>query len=254
MSWGVWKIHNNKSRKKNTKKGNKDQVINTRIRTTIKEQIRTKYSEDTWSKDKYDPIKQYQNKTSKLSNEIFRDKRPDLENGQKMMMRMIHGALPTYEKINRLIIAEQHNSNGKSNYYTNKYEKSANDGMCPCCREQEETVKHLFHECTDDIISEMRTKLPRQINKAICKHVEDVYVSTNFIKPQTQNAKWDSYLATMGLIPNDTAKEILDQLEDGQKGLLKRIIADISNNIMDINIEIWKYRCKLLFRNREEVT
>jgi hypothetical protein len=100
----------------------------------------------------------------------------------------------------------------------------------------------------------MRTRLPRQINRAIAKHVEDVWVNTNFIKPTPQKIKCDSYLANLGLIPAKTTKEILDQLEDGQKNLLKRIVADISNNIMEINLEIWKYRCKILFSNREEVT
>jgi hypothetical protein len=126
--------------------------------------------------------------------------------------------------------------------------------MCPCCEEEEETVKHLFVECNNESIIEMRTRLPRQINRAIAKYVEDVWVNTNFIKPTPQKIKWNSYLANLGLIPAKTTKEILDQLEDGQKNLLKRIVADISNNIMKINLEIWKYRCKILFSNREEVT
>jgi hypothetical protein len=46
--------------------------------------------------------------------------------------------------------------------------------MCPCCGEEKETIKHLFVECNNENIIEMRTKLPRQINKAIAKHVEDV--------------------------------------------------------------------------------
>jgi hypothetical protein len=64
---------------------------------------------------------------------------------------------------------------------------------------------------------EMRTRLPRQINRAIAKHVEDVWVNTNFIKPTPQKIKWDSYLANLGLISTKTTKEILDQLEDSQK-------------------------------------
>jgi hypothetical protein len=126
--------------------------------------------------------------------------------------------------------------------------------MCPCCGEEKETVKHLFVECNNKSITEMRTKLPRQINRAIAKHVEDVWVNTNFIKPIPQKIRWNSYLANLGLIPTKTIKEILDQLEDGQKNLLKRIVANIFNNIMEINLEIWKYRCKILFSSREEVT
>jgi hypothetical protein len=75
-------------------------VINTRIRTIIKEQIRTQFSSNVYDKERYDIIKQYKEETSKLSDEIFRDKRSELENGRKMMSRMIHGLLPTCEKIN----------------------------------------------------------------------------------------------------------------------------------------------------------
>jgi hypothetical protein len=46
-----------------------------------------------YDKERYDIIKQYKEETSKLSDEIFRDKRPELENGRKMMSRMIHGSL-----------------------------------------------------------------------------------------------------------------------------------------------------------------
>jgi hypothetical protein len=126
--------------------------------------------------------------------------------------------------------------------------------MCPCCGEKEEIVKHLFVECNNENIIEMRTRLSRQINRAIAKHVEDVWVNTNIIKPTPQKIKWDSYLANLELIPAKTINEILDQLEDDQKNLLKKIVADISNNIIEINLEIWKYRYKILFSNREEVT
>ena len=69
------------TKKKTTKKGSKDQVINTRIRTTIKKQIRTQFSSNVFDKKRYDIIKQYKEETSKLSDEIFRDKRLELENG-----------------------------------------------------------------------------------------------------------------------------------------------------------------------------
>jgi hypothetical protein len=171
-----------------------------------------------------------------------------------MMSRMIHGLLPTCEKITRLIEVEQRNEKRYKDYFLDKYGKSANKGMCPCCEEEKETVKYLFVECNNENIIEIRTKLPKQINRAIAKHVEDVWVNTNFIKPTPQKIKWDSYLANLGLISTKTTKEISDQLEDGQKNLLKKIVADISNNIMEINLEIWKYRCKILFSSREEVT
>jgi hypothetical protein len=39
------------TKKKSIKKGNKDQVINTRIRTTIKEQIRIQFSSNIFDKE-----------------------------------------------------------------------------------------------------------------------------------------------------------------------------------------------------------
>jgi hypothetical protein len=47
-----------------------------------------------------------------------------------------------------------------------------------------------------------------------------------------------SHLANLELIPTKTIKKISNQLEDGQKNLLKRIVTNISNNIMKINLEI----------------
>jgi hypothetical protein len=47
---------------------------------------------------------------------------------------------------------------------------------------EKKTVKHLFVECNNESIMEMRTRLLRQINTAIAKHVEDVWINTNFIK------------------------------------------------------------------------
>ena len=68
------------------------------------------------------------------------------------------------------------------------------------------------------------------------------------------NPKWDNYLASLGLIPNTTVTEIQELLEDEQKYKLKTIIADIANNIMDTNIDIWKHRCKILYSNWQAVT
>jgi hypothetical protein len=106
-----------------------------------------------------------------------------------MMSRMIHGSLPTCAKINRLIEVEQRNKKRYKDYFLDKYGKSANEGMCSCCRKEEELIKHLFVKCNNESIIEMRTRLPRQINRAIVKHVEDVWVNTNFIKPTPQKIK-----------------------------------------------------------------
>ena len=51
----------------------------------------------------------------------------------------------------------------------------------------------------------------------------------------------------MGLIPHYVIQQIYNSLEDEQKHNIKFIATDISHKIMEKNIEIWKYRCKLLY-------
>jgi hypothetical protein len=62
------------------------------------------------------------------------------------------------KKINRLIEVEQRNEKRYKDYFLDKYRKSANEGMCPCCGEEEETVKHLFVECNNESIIEMSVR------------------------------------------------------------------------------------------------
>ena len=170
-----------------------------------------------------------------------------------MMMRMIHGTLPTCEKINRLVEVEKlSNNNG---YYQTKYQKHTNEGLCPCCGQAEETVKHLFFECENNQIEEIREQLKSQVKKAVKHYLPDSKISTKFIGTQyNNNPEWDNYLASLGLIPNTTVKEIQELLEDEQKHKLKTIIADIAKNIMDTNIDIWKHRCKILYGNWQAIT
>ena len=158
----VTKYHNKyilkSTRKKNTAKGNTNTIINTRIRSSIKEMIRNKNTEEIIKKEKYNIIRE-NTSISGLSSEIFRDKNPSREDGRKMMMRMIHGTLPTCEKINRLVEVEKlSNNNG---YYQTKYQKHTNEGLCPCCGQAEETVKHLFFECENNQIEEISRRSQR---------------------------------------------------------------------------------------------
>jgi hypothetical protein len=73
-----------------------------------------------------------------------------------------------------LIEVEQRNEKRYKDLFLEKYRKSANEGMCPCCGEEEETVKYLFVEYNNKSIMKMRIRLSRQINRAITKHVEDI--------------------------------------------------------------------------------
>ena len=65
------------------------------------------------------------------------------------------------------------------------------------------------------------------------------------------NDNWDFVLGNMGIIPKTVEKYIYDLLDEDNKGKLKYVMSDISNAIMEQNIEIWKYRCKMLYANRE---
>ena len=234
-------------------------LINTRIRTTIKETIRNELITKQWKKPKYDDIKTLESQISKQSTQILRDKHPQREQSRIMMMRMIHDTLPLCGKINKLVEKEkQQNTRARAttDLYISRYDKIKNNGLCPCCNTEEETVRHLFFECEHRKIIEIREQLEHQVNKAVKLHVADVRISANFVGTQTANnkPKWDNYLGSLGLIPNYIIKDLKDQLEEKDLPKLKYIIADISKLIMEINHEIWKYRCKLLYSNRQGVT
>ena len=83
-----------------------------------------------------------------------------------------------------------------------------------------------------------------------------MYITTDFVGTNTINNKpnWDNYLASLGLIPNKTVQELKRKLNEEQLPSLKYIIADMSNFIMETNIEIWKFRCKCLYSDWQEIT
>jgi hypothetical protein len=72
---------------------------------------------------------------------------------------MIHGSLSICKKINQLIEVEQRNEKRYKDYFLDKYRKSANKGICLYCSKEKEIVKHLFVECNNKSIIEMRTRL-----------------------------------------------------------------------------------------------
>lgn len=243
------------TRKKKQKKNQIPEIINTRIRPEIKRIIKEKDIKTTMSKPKYDSLHKHKEQISSLSDEILKNKQYEKEPARKMMVRMVHGTLPTCEKLNRLVKKEQKNtSENNKYYYTNKYGTKTNDGMCPCCGEDEETTRHLFFECENQTITELREQLGYKVNAAIALHVEKVSISTKFIGTDDKVNNWDNYLSTLGLIPNTAIKELKEQLTDEQAKYIKYIAAEISNKIMEVNIEIWKYRCKVLYSTRQEVT
>ena len=77
-----------------------------------------------------------------------------------------------------------------------------------------------------------------------------------FVNTRQTNTKspWDNYLITMSLILNKAVTELKNALNEEQKPKLKRILAEMSHKIMQINIEIWKYRCKRLYSEHQEIT
>jgi hypothetical protein len=50
---------------------------------------------------------------------------------------MICGSLPTCKQINQLMEIEQRNEKRYKDYFLDKYERSANEGMCLCCGEKD---------------------------------------------------------------------------------------------------------------------
>ena len=173
------------------------------------------------------------------------------------MVRLMHGALPTCEKMDRLVKAEQENSN----YYKEKYGYHANEGMCPCCGKEIETNKHLFIECENAQVTNIRYKLNKGIIDIVkeisgdtpvdCSKIDFVY--TNYKQDKNIN-KWDRELGNYDLIPHYTVKYIYSLLDEEHKNQLKKTIINISAKIMEINLEIWKYRCRVLYSGNAAIT
>ena len=241
------------TRKKKTKKIPQPQfIINSRIRNTIKDIIRKDFSDKVFDKNKYKIFEENKEHISGLSTDLLRDKTPDREHGRKMMMRMIHGTLPTCEKLDRLVYTNK--TTGQTNeFYAKKYLKYTNNGMCPCCNAEKETIQHLFYNCENNILTELREDFKYQPNRALSLHLSKVYISGDFVNTSLENNKedWDIYLGILGIIPTKTIKNIKKLLNDETKHKLHWIISDISRCIMEINIKIWQHRCKLLYGNLE---
>ena len=240
-------------KKKKTKKNmHKPDIINTRVRKTIKEIIREEYNNTIMKKEKYDTIKKYSSKTSKHSTQIIRTKMYTYENERKMMVRMIHDSLPICEKINRIVKKEK-GSRYNNDFYSNKYEKYTNNGICPCCNKEIETVEHLFAHCDNEEVKQMRHLIHANIYDVMKKKLGPGTPppKTFFYDKNNQNNKPNDsrnlLLGNLGIIPTETEKYIEELLDEDNKGKLKYILCDISQAIMTQNIEIWKYRCKKLY-------
>ena len=210
--------------------------------------MRKDYSESVLKKEKYDLIKKYEGKTSKHSTAIIRTKQYGYEEEKKLMIRMIHGSIPTCEKINRIVNSEKDSHYG-STFYQDKYSKYTNEGLCPCCNEQPETVKHLFVECQNEQVCRQRGKLHRKVQLTILNRndeadtIDDFYY-TNQNQDEQPNESWDNYLGNMGLIPKSTEEWLATQVESH---VVPYLAQDIARAIMEVNKKIWKYRCKQLY-------
>jgi len=247
------KYHNNyiivTNRKKNLKK-HPNTVINTRVRSSIKNVIRNEHAKTVFNKKiKYDQLKENKENINKLSTSLIRSIDHVFDTTKRFMIRMIHGALPTCSKMKRLVDSEL-TKIGRS-YYTEKYGNVTNGGMCPCCRLCEETQHHLFTECTNETIATIREQIPGEVGSVVAQRGDKVRCSTDFIQCDWNEnktpKKWNKDLGNMGLIPHYIIQQIYDSLEDEQKHNIRFIATDISHKIMEKNIEIWKYRCKLLY-------
>ena len=100
----------------------------------------------------------------------------------------------------------------------------------------------------------MRKKILKSIYEVVKSTVSQTAVDTSEIdfvytkvKKSKDIKKWDRELGNYELIPHHTVKYIDSLFEEDEKNQLKRIITRISVKIMEINLEIWKYRCKILY-------
>ena len=79
------------------------------------------------------------------------------------MVRLLHGALPTCEKMDRLVKSERENSV----YYKEKYRYHANEGQCSYCGKKMEITRYLFVECNYEHIKNLRKKILKSIYEVV---------------------------------------------------------------------------------------
>jgi hypothetical protein len=85
-----------------------------------------------------------------------------------------------------------------------------NNRMCLCCGETKETIRHLFTECENETIQNIRSELKEQVNWAISRSVDKISIRPTFVgdNPNQDINKWDNYLGSLDLIPKDVEKEL----------------------------------------------
>ena len=64
--------------------------------------------------------------------------------------------------------------------------------------------------------------------------------------------EWDLFLGNLGIFPQKVEKYITELLDEDNKGKLKYIMSDLTQVIIEQNIEIWEYRCKRLYANEND--
>ena len=168
---------------------------------------------------------------------------------------MIHSSLPTCEKMERLVTKEKKYIKyiDGDGFFSKRCEKYTNDGYCPCCNQDYETVEHLFAHCENEDIKELRNTIQYNIYEVMDRRLGSgtpnptTFFYDNKNQDKQPNDNWDLFLGNMGIIPKTVEKEIDDQLDEDNKHKLKYIMSDLSEAIMKQNIEIWKHRCKLLY-------
>ena len=79
------------------------------------------------------------------------------------MVRLLHGALPTCENMDRLVKTKSENSV----YYKEKQGFHASEGQCSCYGKETETTRHLFIECDHEQIKNLRKKIPKSIYEVV---------------------------------------------------------------------------------------
>ena len=71
------------------------------------------------------------------------------------------------------------------------------------------------------------------------------YDSTNINEQPT--TEWDMSLGNMGLIPKYVEKWLSAMIDEEKQHTLKYAVCDISQAVMQVNQDIWKHRCRILY-------
>jgi Reverse transcriptase (RNA-dependent DNA polymerase) len=227
------------TRKVATARGETKGYITERYREHIKEQLRNEFKYDTLkNKSHYDDWMDADH-VSPLSWSLIKSKNSEHEKCKKHMIKILHNALPTKDKIFKRILKEREKEDGNT-YWQDKY-KYIQNNLCVFCEKEPETPEHLAL-CSHKTVRTRYNLLYDDIQELTENSTYTWYLCDK-TSSQRRLKAFTASLGCKGLIPKKFTK--IFELDNNTES--KDQITDIQVLIIQTHLDIWKHRNRKIF-------